>query len=89
MAKRARSTYASRARSTDWLKIKTGKRQEVVVGFTAPRRSRRYFGSLCAGLLGPVIVKVGLRRLPGDIVIERDNFRLHIRRRCSSALSFP
>ena len=34
-------------RSKDWLKIKTGKRQEVViVGFTAPRRSRKYFGAL-------------------------------------------
>jgi bifunctional non-homologous end joining protein LigD len=47
MAKRADSRYLPGARSTDWLKIKTAKRQEVViVGFTAPRRSRRYFGSL-------------------------------------------
>ena len=47
MAKRAGSTYASGGRSRDWLKIKTGKRQEVVIaGFTAPRRSRQYFGSL-------------------------------------------
>jgi bifunctional non-homologous end joining protein LigD len=47
MAKRADSPYASGARSRDWLKIKVGKRQEVViVGFTAPRRSRQYFGSL-------------------------------------------
>jgi bifunctional non-homologous end joining protein LigD len=47
MAKRAQSRYLSGARSKDWLKIKTGKRQEVViVGFTAPRRSRAHFGAL-------------------------------------------
>lgn len=47
MAKRADSLYFSGTRSGDWLKIKTARRQEVViVGFTAPRRSRPYFGSL-------------------------------------------
>jgi bifunctional non-homologous end joining protein LigD len=47
MAKRAQSQYLSGARSADWLKIKTVKRQEVaIVGFTAPRASRQYFGSL-------------------------------------------
>jgi bifunctional non-homologous end joining protein LigD len=47
MAKRAESRYLSGARSKDWLKIKTGKRQEVViVGFTAPRRTRPRFGAL-------------------------------------------
>jgi bifunctional non-homologous end joining protein LigD len=47
MAKRAQSRYLSGARSKDWLKIKTGKRQEaVIVGFTAPKRSRPYFGAL-------------------------------------------
>src|SRR5262249_17430708 len=47
MAKRADSLYLSGARSADWLKIKTVKRQEVaIVGFTAPRRSRQYFGAL-------------------------------------------
>src|SRR5215216_2071353 len=31
----------------DWLKIKTAKRQEVVIaGFTAPRRTRPFFGAL-------------------------------------------
>lgn len=29
------------------------------------------------GLLWPWITKLGLGRLPGDIVIERDNFRLY------------
>jgi bifunctional non-homologous end joining protein LigD len=47
MAKRADSRYLSGKRTMDWLKIKTGARQEVaIVGFTAPRRSRKYFGSL-------------------------------------------
>jgi bifunctional non-homologous end joining protein LigD len=47
IAKRAASRYLSGARSKDWLKIKTAKRQEVaIVGFTAPRRSRPHFGAL-------------------------------------------
>jgi bifunctional non-homologous end joining protein LigD len=47
MAKRADSTYASGSRTLDWLKIKTAKRQEVVIaGFTAPRRTRPFFGAL-------------------------------------------
>jgi bifunctional non-homologous end joining protein LigD len=47
MAKRIDSLYLSGKRSADWLKIKTARRQEaVIVGFTAPRRSRPYFGSL-------------------------------------------
>ena len=47
MAKRADSTYLSGARTDDWLKIKTSKRQEVVIaGFTAPRRTRPFFGAL-------------------------------------------
>jgi bifunctional non-homologous end joining protein LigD len=47
MAKRADSAYASGGRTADWLKIKTAKRQEVVIaGFTAPRRTRPFFGSL-------------------------------------------
>ncbi|MBR1251764.1 non-homologous end-joining DNA ligase [Bradyrhizobium sp. AUGA SZCCT0169] len=47
MAKRSNSKYLSGARTDNWLKIKTSKRQEVViVGFTAPRRTRPYFGAL-------------------------------------------
>jgi bifunctional non-homologous end joining protein LigD len=47
MAKRADSAYTSGGRSPDWLKIKTAKRQEVVIaGFTAPRRTRPFFGAL-------------------------------------------
>ncbi|RMH39145.1 MAG: DUF2905 domain-containing protein [Alphaproteobacteria bacterium] len=30
------------------------------------------------GLLWPLVAKLGLGRLPGDIAIERDNFRLYV-----------
>jgi hypothetical protein len=30
------------------------------------------------GVFWPVIAKLGLGRLPGDLVIERENFRLYI-----------
>jgi bifunctional non-homologous end joining protein LigD len=51
MAKRADSKYLSGARTDNWLKIKTSKRQEVVIaGFTAPRRARPFFGALALAL---------------------------------------
>jgi bifunctional non-homologous end joining protein LigD len=51
MAKRADSKYLSGARTDNWLKIKTSKRQEVVIaGFTAPRRTRPFFGALTLAL---------------------------------------
>jgi hypothetical protein len=31
-----------------------------------------------AGLLWPWLAKLGLGRLPGDIVIERENFRMYL-----------
>ena len=47
MAKRADSKYLSGDRTDNWLKIKTSKRQEVVIaGFTAPRRTRPFLGAL-------------------------------------------
>jgi len=33
---------------------------------------------LLAGLLWPWISKLGLGRLPGDIVVEKDHFRLFV-----------
>ncbi|MDJ0951477.1 MAG: DUF2905 domain-containing protein [Alphaproteobacteria bacterium] len=33
---------------------------------------------IAAGLLWPWLQKLGLGRLPGDIVIEREGFRLYI-----------
>ena len=37
------------------------------------------FGALLigVGLLWPVLQKLGLGRLPGDIIIERENFRFY------------
>lgn len=33
---------------------------------------------VAAGLLWPLLTRMGLGRLPGDIVVERENFRLYI-----------
>jgi hypothetical protein len=33
---------------------------------------------VAAGLLWPLLSRIGLGRLPGDIVIERENFRLYL-----------
>jgi bifunctional non-homologous end joining protein LigD len=50
IAKRAASPYVQK-RSSDWLKVKTIQRSEVVVGgYTKPRGSRSYFGALVVGL---------------------------------------
>lgn len=50
IGKKLTSTYQSR-RSSDWVKIKTSLRQEVVIcGFTAPRGSRKKFGALLMGI---------------------------------------
>jgi hypothetical protein len=40
-----------------------------------------------AGLLWPWITRLGLGRLPGDILIERDHFRLYIPITTSSLVS--
>ena len=50
MAKRAASKYVQK-RTSDWLKVKTVLRSEVVIGgYTQPRGTRSYFGSLVCGL---------------------------------------
>jgi bifunctional non-homologous end joining protein LigD len=50
IAKRVDSHYVQR-RGSDWLKVKTISRQEVVIGgYTEPRRSRSHFGALVVGL---------------------------------------
>jgi bifunctional non-homologous end joining protein LigD len=47
MAKLSTSLYHSGLRTREWLKVKASQEQEVViVGFTAPRGSRKYFGAL-------------------------------------------
>lgn len=42
---------------------------------------------IAAGLLWPLAGKLGLGRLPGDIVIERENFRLYLPLGTSLAIS--
>lgn len=50
IGKNMTSTYQSK-RSLDWVKVKTGLNQEVVIGgFTEPRGSRKYFGALLVGI---------------------------------------
>ncbi len=50
IAKRASSKYVQK-RSSDWLKVKTVQRSEVVIGgYTQPRGARSHFGSLVVGL---------------------------------------
>jgi len=50
IAKHANSEYVQK-RSTDWLKIKTVQRSEVVIGgYTKPRGLRSHFGALVVGL---------------------------------------
>jgi bifunctional non-homologous end joining protein LigD len=47
IAKRATGLYYSGRRTREWLKFKAVHEQEVVIiGYTEPRRSRKYFGSL-------------------------------------------
>jgi len=60
IAKRAESTYQQR-RSKDWLKVKTQMRQEfVIVGYSYPRGSRKYFGALELALYdGKILRSVG------------------------------
>jgi bifunctional non-homologous end joining protein LigD len=51
MAKKADSLYQFGARTPDWVKIKVALRQEVIIaGFTEPRNSREFFGSLLLGV---------------------------------------
>jgi len=51
IAKRAAGLYYSGKRTREWLKIKATHEQEaVIVGFTAPRGSREYFGSVVLGV---------------------------------------
>lgn len=50
IAKQKKGTYSEGTRSTDWLKIKNHKSDDAVIaGYTQPRGSRKYFGSLILG----------------------------------------
>jgi bifunctional non-homologous end joining protein LigD len=61
IAKDGSSAYREGLRSTDWLKIKTHRRQEAVIGgFTEPRRSRKHLGALLLGVYeGDQFVYIG------------------------------
>jgi bifunctional non-homologous end joining protein LigD len=61
MAKKADSRYEIDARTENWVKIKVNQRQEVVIaGYTEPRRTRKFFGSLLLGVYdGDQLVYVG------------------------------
>jgi bifunctional non-homologous end joining protein LigD len=51
IAKKGDGIYSIGLRSANWLKIKNNKGQEAVIaGFTAPRNSRKFFGSLVLGI---------------------------------------
>ncbi len=61
MAKKADSPYRTGKRSSEWLKIKTHLRQEVVIGgFTEPKGKRKHIGALVLGVYeGDRLVYVG------------------------------
>jgi len=51
IAKKKDSTYTEGKRTADWLKIKNQNTQEAIIaGFTAPRKSRSFFGALILGM---------------------------------------
>jgi bifunctional non-homologous end joining protein LigD len=51
ISKRANSMYREGVRTRDWLKVKCGRRQEMVIGgFTDPQGSRSGFGALLLGI---------------------------------------
>jgi bifunctional non-homologous end joining protein LigD len=61
IAKRKKSRYITGKRTTDWLKIKNIHSQEaIIVGYTEPKGSRNYFGSLLlAANKGSKLISIG------------------------------
>jgi bifunctional non-homologous end joining protein LigD len=61
MAKHSQSAYRMGRRSRQWLKVKTRLTQEgVIAGFTKPRGSTKYFGSLVLGAYeGDELIYIG------------------------------
>jgi bifunctional non-homologous end joining protein LigD len=61
VAKHSQSAYRMGARSRQWLKVKTRRTQEAVIaGFTKPKGSRKFFGSLALGAYkGNELVYIG------------------------------
>lgn len=51
IGKKMDSPYRLNKRTSEWVKIKTEKRQEAIIcGYTEPKGSRQYFGSLVLGV---------------------------------------
>jgi bifunctional non-homologous end joining protein LigD len=64
ISKRADSTYRGGVRTRDWIKVKCGRRQEMVIGgFTEPQGSRNGLGALLLG----VFEKGGTLRYSGKV----------------------
>jgi bifunctional non-homologous end joining protein LigD len=61
VAKHSQSAYRTGARSRQWLKVKTRRTQDAVIaGFTKPKGSRKFFGSLALGAYkGNELVYIG------------------------------
>lgn len=61
IAKHSQSIYRMDSRSRQWLKIKTQRAQEGVIGgFTEPKGGRKYFGSLILGVYeGDELIPIG------------------------------
>ncbi len=61
MAKNINSFYEVNSRTKEWLKVKVNQRQEVVIaGYTTPRHTRKFFGSLLLGLYeGKELIYIG------------------------------
>jgi bifunctional non-homologous end joining protein LigD len=87
IAKRAAGLYCSGKRTREWLKFKAVHEQEVViVGYTEPRRSRKFFGSVVlavrdkankrwvyAGHVGTGLDQVALKSIYGTMQPLRTN----------------
>ncbi len=61
MAKDASSPYRSGKRSSEWLKIKITQQEEaIIIGITAPKATRSYFGALLlAKYIGNELIYIG------------------------------
>lgn len=85
IGKRRGSPYRSQ-RSSDWIKLKTGQRQEfIIVGFTEPRGSRQGIGSLLLG----VHDDDGALRYVGNVGTGFDQRTLALLRKRLDALVIP
>lgn len=78
IAKKADSVYSENTRSKSWLKIKlTNTLEAVICGYTEPRGSRKYFGSLVLGAYDKKnLVYIGHTGTGFDFAAQRDVYNL-------------